>query len=324
MTFRYNVICGTHGNDTIHGTHGNDVIYAGSGNDIIYGGNGNDIIYAGDGDDFIIGGFGLDTIYGGRGNDTISWDNLGSGLSVDLASQRVHFNAGGGERFFSIENVIGSRGNDVIRGNWKNNVLSGNAGNDRIIGSWGNDVIAGDEGFDTVDYSHLGRGITLKAYGTVDKGWAGRDTLASVEEIIGAVGKHNTIDGRSNSDKAYLEVDLGAESLVVKNVPGIGAQSFTVRNFTTLKGSEQNDILNGGDENHASVTIFGNGGNDSIRGSAGNDRLFGGAGDDTIVGGVGSDYIEGGGGNDTIERYKAMIFSMEQMRLMQVPMSLTC
>ncbi len=342
MTYHYNYIWGTHGDDNIEGTDGNDIIFGGNGNDVIFGGNGSDIIFAGGGDDFIIGGFGLDFISGGSGNDTISWDNLSSGLSVDLKSQRVHFNVGGGERFYSIENIVGSRGNDIIKGNHLNNNLSGNKGNDRLEGRDGNDLLWGDEGndrlyggngndtihggsgndkgfggkgfdffsgdtgndfidggegFDKVDYSELGQGITLKGAGSVDKGSAGQDTLFQIEEIIGAKGQLNTIDASTSDPNISVNINLEQETLMVQGLPA-GDRTYTVRNFTVAKGTEQDDVFIGGDSNTDRVFFFGGGGNDLIRGGAGDDDLFGGLGNDTMIGGDGQDFMIGGGGND--------------------------
>lgn len=346
MTYFYNYIWGTHSDDTLQGTDGNDVIFGGSGNDTIFGGNGRDVIFAGSGDDVIIGGFGLDRIFGGSGNDTISWDNLSSGLSVDLKKQRVHFRAGGGERFSSIENITGSRGNDVIKGDHFNNVLRGNFGDDRLEGRGGDDVLLGDEGndhldggkgndtffggsgndtsvggkgfdfffggegndvidggkdFDKLDYSELGEAVTLKARGEIDKGSAGRDRAISIEEIIGAAGQSNIIDGRIESDSVSLVVNLGENALTIKDVPGVGDQVFTVRNFTQVIGTEQADTIVGDKDSTEKVFFFGRGGDDTLEGGGGSDDLFGEAGNDTIVGSAGNDFIDGGDGFDTVD-----------------------
>lgn len=364
MTYFYNYIWGTHSDDTLQGKggndvifggggddkifggDGNDVIFGGSGNDTIFGGDGRDVIFAGDGDDFIVGGFGLDRIHGGSGNDTISWDNLDSGLSVDLKKQRVRFNTGGSEHFSSIENIIGSRGDDVIKGDHFNNILRGNLGNDRLEGKGGNDVLVGGEGndhlaggdgndtffgdagddksiggkgfdfifggegndfidggkdFDKVDYSELGEAITLKAMGVIDKGAAGSDRAVNIEEVIGATDELNVIDGRIDAPNVSLNVDLGTNNLTIKNVPGVGDQVFTVRNFAQVIGTEQADTIVGDKNSTEKVFFFGRSGNDTLQGGGGDDDLFGEEGNDTFVGGTGSDFINGGHGFDTVD-----------------------
>lgn len=199
MTYHYNYIWGTHGNDTLQGTHRNDVIVGGNGNDVIYGGNGQDIIYGGNGDDFIIGGFGLDRIHGGHGNDTISWDNLSTGMCVDLKYQTVYFYGGGREYFSSIENIVGSRGNDVIKGDHNNNVLRGNDGNDRLYGRHGDDHLFGDAGHDKI-YGGYGND-TIEGGDGNDRilGGKGDDTL------VGGLGSDILIGGGGNDTIAALQ-----------------------------------------------------------------------------------------------------------------------
>ncbi|MFK8185177.1 MAG: calcium-binding protein [Phormidesmis sp.] len=351
MTYCYNYIWGTHGDDNIQGTHGNDVIFGGDGDDKIYGGNGRDYIYAGKGNDFIIGGFGLDYIHGGQGNDTISWDNLSSGLSVDLYSQTVHFTVGGGEHFSSIENIVGSRGNDTIKGDHGSNILNGNKGNDLLIGRGGNDVLVGEEGndrmyggsgndtfiggegndksfggsgfdffiggegndfidggshlLDKVDYSELDVRVSIQAGGVVHKEGVGTDHVRNVEEFIGSANYANVIDGRDATGHASLDVDFSQDTFTVKNVPHVGDLTYTVRNFSEVRGTEENDVMKGGDGRDF---FYGNGGNDTLEGGAGDDDLFGGEGDDVIIGGLGKDFMIGGGGNDILTSLEATDF----------------
>jgi len=353
MTYFYNYVWGTHGDDDLQGTHRNDLIFGGGGDDTIFGGKGNDLliggdgndtifggdgrdkIYGGKGNDFIIGGFGLDYIHGGEGNDTISWDNLSSGLSVDLKRQRVHFNVGGDEHFSSIENIIGSRGNDVIKGDHQANVLNGNAGNDSIFGRGGNDVLIGDEGndhlsggsgndffvggagndtinggsgFDRVDYNELDVLVSIQARGVVHKAGVGSDRVSHVQEIIGSANQENIVDARdalSDQFGTYLDVDFSQNKFTIRHLPGGGSQSFKVRNFSVAQGTENGDIMKGGDGRDF---FFGNGGNDSLEGGAGDDDLFGGEGNDTLVGGLGKDFMIGGGGNDVLTSLQATDF----------------
>ena len=42
-------------------------------------------------------------------------------------------------------------GNDVLTGQWLDNVLDGGDGNDKLYGNWGNDVLKGGLGNDTLD-----------------------------------------------------------------------------------------------------------------------------------------------------------------------------
>jgi len=115
------------------------------------------------------GQFYFETIWDPNGVDTISYDgnyslniNLipGSGSFVGKEVETYGNNSNYSEYAIpniwlsnntEIENVIGSRGNDVIRGNYLNNEISGGLGNDFIFGENGNDVIKGGPGSDNVE-----------------------------------------------------------------------------------------------------------------------------------------------------------------------------
>ena len=193
-----------------------------------------------------------------------------------------------------------------FKGTHRNDYFSGTHGNDRFIGSFGNDTIKGFNGYDVVDYSHLNQAITLKPTGVIEKGNSGKDKLNSIEEIIGAAGKSNTIDARSATGKTSIDVNLGHNRLTVKNIPNLGNLKFTVKNFVNvfgtrnadkIVGNSQNNILKGND---GSDTLDGNRGNDNLDGGYGNDKLRGGYGNDTIYGGNGNDKLYGNRDNDKL------------------------
>ena len=85
-----------------------------------------------------------------------------------------------------------------------------------------------------------------------------------------------------------------------------GAVTYTtglVTGSITVKGGAGDDVLNavGATTSGKTVTIFGNGGNDTITGSASRaNSLSGGAGDDTLTGGTAADTLDGGDGADRI------------------------
>jgi Ca2+-binding RTX toxin-like protein len=66
---------------------------------------------------------------------------------------------------------------------------------------------------------------------------------------------------------------------------------------TIKKGTNQNDVITGGNQNGR---LFGFGGNDILNALGGLDFLFGGAGDDTLNGGTGKDFLFGNAGDDTL------------------------
>ena len=158
---------GTVYNDDIFGFAGNDTIRAGSGKDYVEGNDGNDLLYGEAGNDWLVGGRGIDTYFGGTGFNAadFSFDPTGSsgGVTVDLnrtvsspqgAYSVAAVRTSGGtytEQLYSIQDVLGSLGNDVITGSAGSNVLLGDAGNDRMWGGRGNDAVWGEAGNDRLD-----------------------------------------------------------------------------------------------------------------------------------------------------------------------------
>jgi len=163
-----NVIMGTPGNDLLNGDDSDNVIDGGAGNDRIYGlgghdwligGAGDDSLYGGDGNDVLDGGAGADVLSGSSGYDTVIYTNATDGVVADLTDHNNNAGGAAGDRFSSIENLSGSRFDDVLRGSSFHNVLDGGAGHDQLFGMAGNDTIRGGDGNDFID------------------GGAGKDTL---------------------------------------------------------------------------------------------------------------------------------------------------
>jgi hypothetical protein len=67
--------------------------------------------------------------------------------------------------------------------------------------------------------------------------------------------------------------------------------------LSAAAGSEQGDLIHGGDGNDF---IDGGVGHDELYGEAGNDTVYGSAGNDFVTGGAGADFLNGGDGNDTV------------------------
>ncbi|NES44730.1 calcium-binding protein [Moorena sp. SIO2C4] len=233
----FNFIIGTPNPDFLVGTNKNDLILGRGGNDIIIALGGNDLVFGEEGNDIVIAGSGNDFVSGGSGNDF----------------------------------VFGSSGNDILDGGSGNDSLFGGTGKNHFIGSSGNDVLDGEEGNDSVDYTGLGRAITLLPTGIVNKSGLGQDTLIRVETIIGDAGQANTIDASSAGTGASVNVNLQQNSLQINVVNG-PVLNRTVQNFVNVKGAGRND------------TIIGDNNSNQLTGGAGSDNITGGGGNDTIVG----------------------------------------
>jgi hypothetical protein len=128
----------------LRGGDGRDRLYGDDGNDLLLGGDGVDTLQGGPGFNTIDGGLGDDFLYGGVGRDRLSYRTRRRAVRVDL----VH-NSGGqrGEKDLldEIEEVIGGRGADKLRGTKRPDVLLGGPGRakDDVVGRGGADVLVG-------------------------------------------------------------------------------------------------------------------------------------------------------------------------------------
>jgi len=166
------------------GGDGDDSLIGGSGDDQLSGGTGNDTLEGRGGDDDLIGGANSDTfVFAGLnlGSDTVTeganldddvldFSNFGpasvpfgttipNGVTINLAAAepqviqaqngvtnlRLTLSGGAG-----IEHALGSRFDDTIKGNGRNNRLEGNSGNDALYGGYGADTLIGGAGRDSL------------------------------------------------------------------------------------------------------------------------------------------------------------------------------
>jgi len=187
-------------------------------------------------------------------------------------------------------NLIGTNGADNLTGDASNNAYSAGSGDDLLMASTANDSISGGSGYDILDYSRVNADLNLARGGVLTKsGDLGTDTITGfdIEEIRANARRVNTIDG-STGTTASLDVDLSANRLTIKGLPGIGSASLKVVNFQNVNGSENADLIVGDDS--ANV----------LDGKGGNDTINGGGGDDTLIGSSGTDTYRGGSGFDTL------------------------
>lgn len=85
---------------------------------------------------------------GGAGSDTLALTRSGSVVDLGTGLARV---PGGRSRVRSIENVAGSRYDDVVRGSTRANRIGGGRGNDVLGGAGGDDRLSGGPGRDRAD-----------------------------------------------------------------------------------------------------------------------------------------------------------------------------
>ncbi len=203
-------------------------------------------------------------------------------------------------------NVIeGTDDSDILFGTPGNDDIFAKGGDDTIIGTLGDDSINGGDGFDTLDYTKLGQKITLLPQGLIGNGSSQGSQIQSIERIIGASKKDNTIDGSGTKDSpVFFTIDLSDNLLVVENIPRLGSVKFVVENFVNVEATENSDSITGNNRNNK---LSGNGGDDNLIGKFGNDTLIGGSGNDTLTGadpsrkdtvGAEKDVLTGGNGGD--------------------------
>jgi Ca2+-binding RTX toxin-like protein len=278
-SFVQTYIWGFGGNDSLTGSWESDLLDGGAGDDVLNGGSGNDFLSGSDGNDTLDGGYGYDTLDGGDGTDTATYSFWWGGIKANLQTGVVSFFNDGGsgtERLGSIENIVGSGGNDKITGNSADNVLSGEDGNDVLSGEDGNDVLLGGNGNDTLNG---GNGFNQL------NGGDGYD----IAQIVGEGDILFNYDNWFNPNQEDV-IEYGSNVAVLSNIEQV-----------QIIGGENDDFVLAID---ASVTleIEGRGGNDAILGGMVNDTLKGGAGDDIIRGNNGDDILQGSDNSNSVEK----------------------
>jgi Ca2+-binding RTX toxin-like protein len=163
------------------------------------------------GNDTMRGHLGADTLDGGDGLDTADYTGSDSPVTVNLATGGTGGEAQG-DRYISIENIIGTSGADFLIGDGAANVIEGRAGADFIIG--------GGES-DTASYasSSVGVSVNLQTF-TFTGGDAAGDTLSSIENVTGS----EQADALTGDIQANVLSGGGGEDTLTG---GLGADTLT-------------------------------------------------------------------------------------------------
>ena len=180
------------------------------------------------------------TIWDAGGEDLLDFSNFNYRCDIDLndgAYSTIRYAGWNPDDNFGIafntfiENVSGSQSNDIIIGNELDNEISGNNGNDKLYGGAGNDVF---------NWAMDSRGGVDTMYGE-----SGDDTyvlLNSSDTVVELAGE--------GTDTVWTPTSYSAPSNVEK-VFGYGNRgNLTIKGNSidnVLRGSELNDILEGGD-----------------------------------------------------------------------------
>jgi uncharacterized delta-60 repeat protein len=270
--------------------------------DVLYGSYGNDVINSLAGNDQLSGLAGNDSLDGGDGRDVASYSDSPLSMVINLQLGTA-INSNYTDILINIENVFGSRFNDVI---------TGDAGDNNISGGAGDDMIDGGDGVDRVDYYDATSGVDVNLVTGIAYGLStGHDVLSNIENIHGSsfsdtltgndldnlfkpYNGSDTVNGGGGLDtvdysgtNASINIDLSSGNVV--HYAYNGNSVLSISSLVSIENSisgQSNDTINGSNIDNY---LDGQNGSDYLNGLGGNDTLSGGAGDDALDGGDGND-----------------------------------
>jgi len=136
--------------ENLFGSSYDDTLIGNNDNNVLQGFAGNDTLSGQEGYDYLVGGAGGDTLDGGESIDIASYYNSSTGVNVSLATGMVSGGDAEGDVLSNIENLHGSKYDDILAGDGGNNLLEGWDGNDTLSGLEGDDYLVGGAGNDTL------------------------------------------------------------------------------------------------------------------------------------------------------------------------------
>lgn len=326
--------------DTLVGGTGNDTLQGGADADSLVGNGGNDILQGEADDDTVEGGLGsdeyrfgpdhgTDTLVEGNEAASVARDRLNfqalnatSNLVADLTAFAVTHTTGSVQGdLTSVEDVLGSPGNDIIRGDAEFSFFDGGAGNDvlealassgkhTLVGGSGDDELSDADSLVTQDVLDGGDGNDILRHrsgldtlrgGTGDDQYifSNNSRAPRIEELPN--GGRDTLDFRAITTADQLKVDL------TDLVPAFGKSSAILQTAVWRSGGTVVGEVLVTDQAFAKEfeRILGPNVPSFLRGNERNNEIVGGSGNDTIAGVDGNDVLDGAGGEDTLDFSKA-------------------
>ena len=239
-------LLGFSGNDSLHGNNGNDVLKGGIGNDFLEGNQGDDQYYGGgDSDRFFLTG-GNDSIFGDKddGVDRIEFSYRSGAVRVDLGATEQQEVRNGltltleGDDI--VENVYGTRYNDVLIGNDLNNFIYSSSGHDQLEGKGGDDKLNGVSG------------DNLFVFGAGDLGTDFIDAYSNY---------NNTLDFSQRESGINFDFSSAQEQVISPGELSI-QMSYTL-DFDSIIGTDFDDYIT--TRNWQNGTLTGGAGSDTYR-----------------------------------------------------------
>ena len=285
-----------------------DILVGAHSSNRLIGYKGDDELDGRGGHDLLEGREGADVLRGGEGNDLASYVHSDEAVEVRLhngiarggdaegdtfpGTKTVEYMNPAGETMEvevpDIEDLIGSRYDDILEGTHGPNrlggyrgddILDGREGDDWLDGGPGADLLRGGEGNDTASwfFSFTG-GVEVRLHNGTARGCeAEGDTFAT--EVI-----------------EYTDADGNILTVELPDIENLDGSSFS----DILSGDLRDNRINGGGGDDE---LYGGpgGGDDVLTGGPGDDRLYGGIGNDTLQGGPGADRLWGGPDDDMLD-----------------------
>ena len=268
------------------------------GNDDITGDADVNRLDGGPGNDTLAGAGGADVINGDGASDTASYAERSTGVTVSLAAPVE-------DAFTSIENLLGSSGDDDLTGDGSVNTITGGPGSDTIHGGidLGDTLVGGTgAGHDVLSYAGEATPVVVNFGGP---GPAGTDTASQFEEGAGGNGADTLIgDGASN----VLRGGPGSDALTGNGSPDTidgGADADVVYGQAdagdNLDGGSGRDLLTYDGEATAVIVDLNAAPFLARTDIAVNlEDVVGGASNDVLAGDGAANALSGGPGTDTV------------------------
>ena len=236
--------------------------FGGDGDDTLIGNGVANTLRGGRGDDKLTGGAKGDKLIGDDGFDYARYANAPNWVSASLLDGGGSVGHADGDKYKSIEGLVGSDFDDFLEGNSGANTLWGGDGLDALHGGGGPDVLRGEKGMD--------------------------DLLGGSDDdvLLGGKGDDGLNGGKGNDQ---LNGSLGADDLN-------GGSGFDLALYKFATGKVKANLITGGSKGEAAGDEYT--GIEGLIGSGFNDDLWGNAKSNILVGGAGNDHLHGRLGDD--------------------------